>query len=111
MSLFTFSRVGISPNDRTHQLKVLDRSNLGNARLQGLPEDVLGGDSTGVLFDWLVAIFYIPYVGVQANGQRSCTYLPVIRFCAKCHGPCCPSIMILVFGLVARPFYGAYALH
>ncbi|KAG9313589.1 major facilitator superfamily domain-containing protein [Chiua virens] len=37
----------------------LDRSNLGNARLQGLPEDVLGGDPSGVLFDWLVAAFYI----------------------------------------------------
>ena len=40
----------------------LDQSNLGNARLRGLPEDVLGGDPTGVLFDWLVAIFFIPYV-------------------------------------------------
>jgi len=40
----------------------LDRSNLGNARLQGLPEDVLGGDPTGVLFDWLVAIFFIPFI-------------------------------------------------
>ena len=29
---------------------VLDRSNLGNARLQGLPQDALGGDMTGVLF-------------------------------------------------------------
>ncbi|KAJ8495193.1 hypothetical protein ONZ45_g12963 [Pleurotus djamor] len=32
----------------------LDRSNLGNARLQGLPEDVLGGDPSGVLFDWIL---------------------------------------------------------
>ncbi|KAF8426850.1 MFS general substrate transporter [Boletus edulis BED1] len=43
----------------------LDRSNLGNARLQGLPEDVLEGDPTGVLFDWLVAIFFIPYILCQ----------------------------------------------
>ncbi|KAF8182081.1 major facilitator superfamily domain-containing protein [Pholiota molesta] len=28
----------------------LDRSNLGNARLQGLPEDALGGDKTGIAF-------------------------------------------------------------
>lgn len=40
----------------------LDRSNLGNARLQGLPEDVLGGDKTGVLFDWLTSGFYFSYV-------------------------------------------------
>lgn len=40
----------------------LDRSNLGNARLQGLPEDVLGGDKTGVLFDWLTSGFYFTYV-------------------------------------------------
>ncbi|KAF8551807.1 hypothetical protein OG21DRAFT_1512271 [Imleria badia] len=43
----------------------LDRSNLGNARLQGLPEDVLGGDPTGLLFDWLVAVFFIPYILCQ----------------------------------------------
>lgn len=40
----------------------LDRSNLGNARLQGLPEDALGGDKTGVLFDWLTSGFYFTYV-------------------------------------------------
>lgn len=45
----------------------LDRSNLGNARLQGMPEDVLGGDPTGVLFDWLVSIFFIPYVSPMAT--------------------------------------------
>lgn len=39
----------------------LDRSNLGNARLQGLPEDILGGDKTGVLFDWLTSGFYFSY--------------------------------------------------
>ncbi|TFK20906.1 MFS general substrate transporter [Coprinopsis marcescibilis] len=43
----------------------LDRSNLGNARLQGLPEDVLGGDRTGELFDWVVSVFYISYILFQ----------------------------------------------
>ncbi|KAH7887035.1 major facilitator superfamily domain-containing protein [Phlebopus sp. FC_14] len=43
----------------------LDRSNLGNARLQGLPQDVLGGDPTGLLFDWLVSVFFIPYILCQ----------------------------------------------
>ncbi|KAJ2914794.1 hypothetical protein MD484_g5598, partial [Candolleomyces efflorescens] len=43
----------------------LDRSNLGNARLQGLPEDVLGGDPTGHLFDWVVSVFYFSYILCQ----------------------------------------------
>jgi len=44
----------------------LDRSNIGNARLQGLPEDTLGGDKTGVLFDWLVSAFFFSYVGITS---------------------------------------------
>ncbi|KAJ8503487.1 hypothetical protein ONZ45_g10820 [Pleurotus djamor] len=40
----------------------LDRSGLGNARLQGLPEDVLGGDPSGVLFDWVNSAFYFSYI-------------------------------------------------
>ncbi|KAF8893164.1 major facilitator superfamily domain-containing protein [Gymnopilus junonius] len=43
----------------------LDRSNLGNARLQGLPEDTLGGDPTGVLFDWVTSAFFFSYVLCQ----------------------------------------------
>ncbi|KAI0760253.1 MFS general substrate transporter [Fomes fomentarius] len=40
----------------------LDRINLGNARLQGLPRDVLHGDPTGVLFDWVTSAFYFSYI-------------------------------------------------
>ncbi|PAV15126.1 MFS general substrate transporter [Pyrrhoderma noxium] len=43
----------------------LDRSNLGNARLQGLTTDVLGGDPNGQLYGWLVSIFYFPYILLQ----------------------------------------------
>ncbi|KAF9467805.1 MFS general substrate transporter [Collybia nuda] len=43
----------------------LDRSNLGNARLQGLPEDILGGDETGVLFDWINSAFFFSYILCQ----------------------------------------------
>ncbi|KAG1816941.1 major facilitator superfamily domain-containing protein [Suillus variegatus] len=43
----------------------LDRSNLGNARLQGLPGDVLGGDPTGVLFDWVNSAFFFTYILLQ----------------------------------------------
>ncbi|KAF8259991.1 MFS general substrate transporter [Lactarius quietus] len=40
----------------------LDRSNLGNARLQGLPADVLGGDPTGKKFDWVNSVFFFSYI-------------------------------------------------
>ncbi|KAG1736129.1 major facilitator superfamily domain-containing protein [Suillus paluster] len=43
----------------------LDRSNLGNARLQGLPQDVLGGDPTGVLFNWVNSAFFFTYILLQ----------------------------------------------
>lgn len=41
---------------------VLDRSNLGNARLQGLPQDTLHGDPTGKKFDWVTSVFYFSFV-------------------------------------------------
>ncbi|KIM91502.1 hypothetical protein PILCRDRAFT_810785 [Piloderma croceum F 1598] len=40
----------------------LDRTSLGNARLQGLPEDVLEGDPTGNLFNWVNAAFFFPFI-------------------------------------------------
>lgn len=42
-----------------YSLSVLDRSNLGNARLAGLEDDVdLGGDR----YEWLGTVFYIAYI-------------------------------------------------
>jgi len=43
----------------------LDRTNLGNARLQGLPQDTLGGDPTGKLFDWVNSAFFFSYILCQ----------------------------------------------
>ncbi|TCD71972.1 hypothetical protein EIP91_000104 [Steccherinum ochraceum] len=43
----------------------LDRTSLGNARLQGLPEDILGGDPSGELFGWLNSVFFVPYLLCQ----------------------------------------------
>lgn len=40
-------------------LSVLDRSNLGNARLAGLEDDI---DLTGFRYNWLGTIFYIAYI-------------------------------------------------
>lgn len=44
----------------------LDRSNLGNARLMGLP-NILGKhkDPTGVLFDWVNSAFFFSYILCQ----------------------------------------------
>ncbi len=49
----------------------LDRTNLGNARLQGLPQDVLHGDPTGVLFDWVNSAFFFSYVSTVLLSLRS----------------------------------------
>ncbi|KAJ7886373.1 major facilitator superfamily domain-containing protein, partial [Mycena olivaceomarginata] len=46
----------------------LDRSNLGNARLLGLPKDTLNGDVTGKLFDWITSVFFFAYVLCQVPG-------------------------------------------
>ncbi|KZT53031.1 MFS general substrate transporter [Calocera cornea HHB12733] len=46
----------------------LDRSNLGNARLQGLPQDLLGGDPTGQLFAWLNAAFFFAFITLSYPG-------------------------------------------
>ncbi|KAL5508715.1 hypothetical protein ACEPAG_4800 [Sanghuangporus baumii] len=43
----------------------LDRSNVGNARLQGLPADALRGDPTGKLYNWIFSAFFISYVLCQ----------------------------------------------
>ncbi|KAF9225928.1 MFS general substrate transporter [Gyrodon lividus] len=43
----------------------LDRSNIGNARLQGLPQEILGGDPTGILFEWITSSFYFSYILCQ----------------------------------------------
>ncbi|KAJ7359557.1 MFS general substrate transporter [Mycena albidolilacea] len=43
----------------------LDRSNLGNARLLGLPKDTLNGDPTGKRFDWVNSVFFFAYILCQ----------------------------------------------
>jgi hypothetical protein len=57
----------------------LDRSNLGNARLQGLPADILGGDPTGKKFDWVNSVFFFSYVSnlpaLRARSLKKPSYL------------------------------------
>lgn len=42
-----------------YMLSVLDRSNLGNARLAGMEDDI---DLTGFRYNWLGTVFYIAYI-------------------------------------------------
>jgi len=42
-----------------YSLSVLDRSNLGNARIAGLTKDI---NLTGRRYDWLATVFYIAYI-------------------------------------------------
>lgn len=48
---------------------------MGNARLQGLPEDVLGGDKTGELFNWVNSAFFFTYVRVFSVWPKYLFYL------------------------------------
>ncbi|KAI0687669.1 major facilitator superfamily domain-containing protein [Cytidiella melzeri] len=54
----------------------LDRSNLGNARLQGFPADVLRGDPTGNLFDWTNTAFFIAYILFQTPASVTSKLFP-----------------------------------
>lgn len=45
----------------------LDRTNLGNARLQGLVQENLHGDPTGKLFDWVNSAFFFSYVSNETR--------------------------------------------
>ena len=58
----------------------LDRANLGNARLQGFPEDVLGGDPTGNLFDWTNTAFFVAYVCAHTTSVQHHTNLRQVLF-------------------------------
>ncbi|KAI0049241.1 MFS general substrate transporter [Auriscalpium vulgare] len=54
----------------------LDRSNLGNARLQGLPQDVLHGDPTGKKFDWINSSFFFSYILCQVPATLLAKLVP-----------------------------------
>ncbi|KAJ7911235.1 MFS general substrate transporter, partial [Mycena leptocephala] len=53
----------------------LDRSNLENARLLGLPKDTPNGDVTGKLFDWITSVFFA-YVLCQVPGAIASELFP-----------------------------------
>ncbi|KAJ6487803.1 MFS general substrate transporter [Mycena sanguinolenta] len=54
----------------------LDRSNIGNARLLGLPADTLHGDPTGKQFDWVNSVFFFAYILCQVPASVSSKLFP-----------------------------------
>ncbi|KAG1776807.1 major facilitator superfamily domain-containing protein [Suillus placidus] len=54
----------------------LDRTNLGNARLQGLAQENLGGDPTGKLFDWVNSAFFFSYIICQVPATITSKLFP-----------------------------------
>ncbi|RMD44065.1 hypothetical protein DV735_g1118, partial [Chaetothyriales sp. CBS 134920] len=61
-----------------YSFSVLDRSNLGNAKLAGLEDDV---DLRGDRYDWLGTVFYISYI-VSQPLQMGWKKFPPHIFCA-----------------------------
>ncbi|KAF7351332.1 MFS general substrate transporter [Mycena sanguinolenta] len=61
----------------------LDRSNIGNARLLGLPADTLHGDPTGKLFDWVNSVFFFAYILCQVPASVASKLFPP-RFWMAC---------------------------
>ncbi|KAI0356061.1 MFS general substrate transporter [Trametes cingulata] len=92
----------------------LDRSNLGNARLQGLPQDTLHGDPTGVLFDWVNSVFFFSYIICQVPATILSKLCPprIWLGCATVGWGLCSVLMATAFNfpglLVARIGLGVF---
>ena len=74
--LFTFINVCI------RLFSFIDRSNIGNARLAGLPQDL--GIESGTSFNLALLVFYVPYILVDVPSNlllkraRAGVYLPLL---------------------------------
>ncbi|KAJ6542417.1 major facilitator superfamily domain-containing protein [Mycena sp. CBHHK59/15] len=92
----------------------LDRSNLGNARLQGLPKDVLGGDPTGKRFDWVNSVFFFSYITCQVPASiTSKLFPPSVWMAVVAVGwGACSTLMASAFNfggiMTARVFLGVF---
>ncbi|KAL6306376.1 MFS general substrate transporter [Sparassis latifolia] len=92
----------------------LDRTNLGNARLQGLPKDVLHGDRTGVLFDWVNSAFFFSYILCQVPATIVSKLCPPRLWlgCSAIGWGICSTLMASGYNfgglVVARVFLGVF---
>ncbi|PGH11312.1 hypothetical protein AJ79_04928 [Helicocarpus griseus UAMH5409] len=68
-----------------YSLSVLDRSNLGNARIAGMTDDI---DLSGRKYDWLATVFYIAYILSQWTtiGWKAFKPHNWVAFCAFAWG-------------------------
>ncbi|KAK7020200.1 hypothetical protein VNI00_017813 [Paramarasmius palmivorus] len=92
----------------------LDRTNLGNAKLQFFPRDVLGGDPTGVLFDWVNSAFFFSYIIFQIPATIVSKLFPprIWLACAAMGWGLCSTLMSTTFNfgsaMTARVFLGVF---
>jgi MFS family permease len=92
----------------------LDRTNLGNARLQGLPQDTLHGDPTGHLFDWVNSAFFFSYIICQVPASILSKLYPPHYWmaCSAIGWGICSTLMATGFNLagllVARVGLGVF---
>ncbi|KIK51651.1 hypothetical protein GYMLUDRAFT_251865 [Collybiopsis luxurians FD-317 M1] len=103
-------------------LAYLDRSNLGNARVlvglhdneHALPADVLGGDPTGHLFDWVNSAFFFSFMLFSIPATIASKLVPprIWLACAAMGWGTCSTLMSAGFdfgGLItARVFLGIF---
>ncbi|KAG0693059.1 major facilitator superfamily domain-containing protein [Suillus ampliporus] len=77
----------------------LDRTNLGNARLQGLAEENLNGDPTGKLFDWVNSAFFFSYIICQVPATITSKLYPPSYWmaCAAVGWGICSTLMATTF--------------
>ncbi|KAJ8585669.1 MFS general substrate transporter [Rhizopogon salebrosus TDB-379] len=92
----------------------LDRTNLGNARLQGLVQENLHGDPTGVLFDWVNSAFFFSYIICQVPASIASKLFPPSYWvaCAAIGWGVCSTLMATTFNfaglIVARVGLGVF---
>ncbi|KAF7971494.1 hypothetical protein HWV62_20956 [Athelia sp. TMB] len=74
----------------------LDRTNLGNARLQGLPQDTLGGDPSGLLYNWVNSAFFFTYIIFQIPATVASKLYPPHYWmgCAAIGWGLCSTLMV-----------------
>ncbi|KAH7394133.1 major facilitator superfamily domain-containing protein [Phaeosphaeria sp. MPI-PUGE-AT-0046c] len=89
----------------------LDRTNIGNARIQGMGEDL---KLVGVRFNWVTSIFYIVYMFVEVPSNILLKvlgpkyYLPLLCFGFGLVSMCTAFVHEFSTLLVARAFLGVF---
>lgn len=82
---FSLSSLPVSNHSHDRLFSFIDRSNIGNARIDGLTEDLDMG--TGTLFNIALLVFYVPYILVDVPSNwiikrvKAGIYLPTLILC------------------------------